>query len=92
MLVADREQTWEAGHVSVLGSLAVVGYAMSAKFEKPRPRPPKAKAAFNTLSVEEREVLAEGAKYVGSPHHTDVPKYGSTLPYTMWHLGEVRPR
>jgi hypothetical protein len=27
--------------------------------------------------VEEREVLAEGAQYVGSPHHTDVPKYGS---------------
>jgi hypothetical protein len=77
MLVADREQTLEAGRASVLGSLAVVGCAMPAKFEKPRPRPPKAEPAFNTLSVEEREVLAEGAKYVGSPHHTDVPKYGS---------------
>ncbi len=50
---------------------------MPARFEKPRPRPPKAEPAFRTLSVEEREVLAEGAQYVGSPHHTDVPKYGS---------------
>ncbi len=47
-----------------------------AKFEKPRPRPPKAAPAFRTLTLEEREALAEGAKYVGSPHHTDVPKYG----------------
>ena len=50
---------------------------MPARFERPRPRPPKAEPAFHTLSVEERKVLAEGAQYVGSPHHTDVPKYGS---------------
>ena len=50
---------------------------MPARFEKPRPRPPRAEPALYTLSVEEREVLAEGAQYVGSPHHTDVPKYGS---------------
>ena len=51
---------------------------MSAKFEKPRPRPPKARPAFDTLLEKEREALAEGAHYVGSPHHTDVPKYGSS--------------
>lgn len=56
----------------------VVRLLVSAKFEKPRPRPPKAEPAFRTLSAEERQALAEGAKYVGSPHHTDVPKYGST--------------
>jgi hypothetical protein len=28
------------------------------------------------MTFEEREALAVGAKYVGSPHHTDVPKYG----------------
>ena len=46
MLVADRKQTLEAGRASVLGSLAVVGLAMPAKFEKPRPRPPKAEPAL----------------------------------------------
>jgi len=48
-----------------------------ANFRKPRPRPPKAEPAFRTLSVEEREALARDAEYVGSPHHTDVPKYGT---------------
>jgi len=47
-----------------------------AKFEKPRPRPEKAKPAFVTLPDEAREALAEGARYVGSPHHTDIPKFG----------------
>lgn len=47
-----------------------------AKFEKPRPRPPKAKPAFLVLSEGERNGLAKGARYVGSPHHTDVPKFG----------------
>jgi hypothetical protein len=55
----------------------VLGLAMPGRYEKPRPRPPKAAPAFDTLSAEERQVLAEGAQYVGSPHHTDVPKYGS---------------
>ena len=50
---------------------------MPAKFEKPRPGPPKAEPAFRTLSEKEREVPAEDVQYVGSPHHTDVPKYGS---------------
>lgn len=49
---------------------------MSKKFEKPRPRPPKAEPAFRTLTDGQRLALAEAAKYVGSPHHTDVPKYG----------------
>jgi hypothetical protein len=48
-----------------------------AIFEKPRPRPPKAQPAFEALSPTAREAIAEGAHYVGSPHHTDVPKYGS---------------
>jgi hypothetical protein len=48
-----------------------------ATFEKPRPRPPKAQPAFEALCPTAREALAEGAHYVGSPHHTDVPKYGS---------------
>jgi hypothetical protein len=47
---------------------------MPAKFEKPRPRPPKAEPTFWTLSEKEREVLAEDVQYLGSPHHTDVPK------------------
>src|SRR5277367_4165448 len=47
-----------------------------AKFEKPRPRPPKAQPAFLALPVGTRETLAEGARYVGSPHHTDIPKFG----------------
>ncbi len=42
---------------------------------RPRPRPPKAQPAFITLDDEAREALAEGAIYVGSPHHTDIPKF-----------------
>ena len=45
-------------------------------FTKPRPRPAKARPGFETLTVEQREELANGACYVGSPHHTDVPKFG----------------
>ena len=48
-----------------------------AGFQKPRPRAPKGKPAFDVLSPEVRAELAKGAHYVGSPHHTDVPKYGS---------------
>jgi len=47
-----------------------------ANFERPRPRPPKSRPAFLALPVEARETLAEGARYLGSPHHTDVPKFG----------------
>jgi hypothetical protein len=49
---------------------------VSERFKKPRPRPPKAEPACRTLTVEEREALAADAIYVGSPHHTEVPKYG----------------
>ncbi|WP_439815503.1 hypothetical protein [Zavarzinia sp. CC-PAN008] len=45
-------------------------------FTKPRPRPAKARPASETLSTEQRQKLAENATYVGSSHHTDVPKYG----------------
>jgi len=43
---------------------------------KPRPRPAKAQPAALTLSDEERKALADDATYVGSPHHTDIPKFG----------------
>lgn len=29
-----------------------------------------------TLTDDQRDALAEGAEYVGSPHHTDIPKFG----------------
>lgn len=45
-------------------------------FTRPRPKPKQAEPASITLSDEERELLAEDAQYVGSPHHTDVPKFG----------------
>lgn len=45
-------------------------------FTRPRPRPKQAEPASVTLSDEERERLAENAEYVGSPYHTDVPKFG----------------
>lgn len=45
-------------------------------FRKPRPKPKQAEPASASLSDEERELLARGAEYVGSPHHTDVPKFG----------------
>lgn len=38
--------------------------------------PAKAEPASETLTDEQREDLAAEAKYVGSPHHTDVPKFG----------------
>lgn len=44
-------------------------------FKKPRPRPAKAKPGSETLTQVERDALAKGARYVGSPHHTDVPKF-----------------
>ncbi|WP_156427398.1 hypothetical protein [Novosphingobium sp. Fuku2-ISO-50] len=45
-------------------------------FTKPRPRPAKGQPAAETLSAIEREALAKDARYVGSPHHTNVPKFG----------------
>lgn len=45
-------------------------------FRKPRPRPPKARPASDTLTDNQREDLADTAVYIGSPHHTDVPKNG----------------
>jgi hypothetical protein len=45
-------------------------------FKRPRPRPAKAVPAFEVLSSEARSQLARTANYVGSPHHTDIPKYG----------------
>lgn len=43
--------------------------------KKPRPNPPKAKPAADTLSHADRSALARNAQYVGSPHHTDIPKF-----------------
>src|SRR3954452_23030257 len=45
-------------------------------FTKPRPRPAKARPASKTLTDVQRRALATDASYVGSPHHTDVPKFG----------------
>jgi hypothetical protein len=45
-------------------------------FKKPRPRPPQEDPARITLPPEARTQLAKKAEYVGSPHHTDIPKYG----------------
>ena len=45
-------------------------------FSKPRPRPPKGVPGSQSLTAEQRCALAKDAIYVGSPHHTDVPKYG----------------
>ena len=44
--------------------------------KKPRPRPAKARFAALTLTDDERKQLASEAVYVGSPHHTDIPKFG----------------
>jgi hypothetical protein len=43
---------------------------------RPRPRPAQAQHAALTLTVEQRNALASGAVYVGSAHHTDIPKFG----------------
>jgi hypothetical protein len=45
-------------------------------FKKPRPRPPAAAPARETLSEASRAELASKAHYVGSPYHTDIPKFG----------------
>lgn len=45
-------------------------------FTRPRPRPAKARPGSETLTLDQREELAKDAIYVGSPHHTDVPKFG----------------
>lgn len=44
-------------------------------FSRPRPRPAKARPASETLTMDQRESLAKDALYVGSPHHTDIPKF-----------------
>ena len=49
---------------------------VAMSFRKPRPRPPTTPPARDTLSAEKRAELAVKADYVGSPHHTDVPKFG----------------
>lgn len=45
-------------------------------FSRPRPKPAKSRPASETLTAEQRQELARDARYVGSPHHTDVPKFG----------------
>jgi hypothetical protein len=68
-----------------VGPAGILSYAQTARLERlelalrirrPRPRPPKAQPGALTLTAEERETLAQGAVYVGSPHHTDIPKFG----------------
>lgn len=45
-------------------------------FRKPRPRPAGAAPARDTLTDSARRELARQVDYLGSPHHTDIPKYG----------------
>jgi hypothetical protein len=45
-------------------------------FRKPRPRPPKRQPAFEVLNREQCLEIAAQVQYVGSQHHTDIPKYG----------------
>lgn len=45
-------------------------------FSRPRPKPAKSRPASETLTAEQRQELARDAQYIGSPHHTDVPKFG----------------
>src|SRR5450432_2069890 len=45
-------------------------------FKKPRSRPAAAVPARETMSEAARKELAQQADYVGSPHHTDIPKFG----------------
>jgi hypothetical protein len=54
-------------------------------FKKPRPRPAKARPGSVTLTEDQREALAKDALYVGSPHHTDVPKFG--MQAALWRHG-----
>lgn len=46
------------------------------RFRRPNPRPATAPAAYNALTPKERAALACQADYIGSPHHTDIPKFG----------------
>jgi hypothetical protein len=45
-------------------------------FRRPRPRPAKAPAAYDAVMPAERATLAKQAVYIGSPDHTDIPKFG----------------
>ena len=45
-------------------------------FRRPRPRPAKAPAARAVVPAATRANLAALAVYVGSPDHTDIPKFG----------------
>jgi hypothetical protein len=45
-------------------------------YKKPKPRPAAARPARDALSKEARALIASKAVYVGSPHHTDIPKLG----------------
>jgi hypothetical protein len=44
-------------------------------FTRPRPCPPKAKVARDVFDQQDLSNLASRATYLGSPHHTSVPKY-----------------
>jgi hypothetical protein len=45
-------------------------------YRRPRPTPKKQRPAYETTTRAVREALADKAEYVGSPHHTDIPKLG----------------
>lgn len=50
--------------------------AATLSFKKPRPRSAAAAPARETMTEAARIELAKQADYVGSPHHTDIPKFG----------------
>lgn len=54
---------------------ALNGDETTVAIRKPRPRPAKAQPASRTLDADTREAMARDALYVGSPHHTDIPKF-----------------
>jgi hypothetical protein len=60
----------EKATVYQIGKTCVMG------FKKPRPRPAKKPRASDVLTQTELHALAAQAQYVGSQHHTDIPKYG----------------
>jgi hypothetical protein len=48
---------------------------VTLSFQRPRPRPPKERPAYEVVPEAGRKAIADAARYVGSPHHTDIPKF-----------------
>lgn len=59
---------------------------LGVAIRRPRPRPAKAESGAVTLTEDERKAIADAAVYVGSPHHTDIPKFGLTPAPRVGHM------